>query len=495
MDECQYTLKFMNTHIAIFSETWFNPEIPDAQWDINGYHLFSKPRQGRKGGGLAIYVKDNIHAESLAITTPEDLECLWIKVRPPRLPRELSSIAVCAVYIPPNSPHTDALTDHLSTVVDQLRSASPDVGVCIAGDFNRTDVSDLCRGNHLQQIVDQPTRKDATLDLIITNLAHLYIPPALLPPLGSSDHNIVHLQPKARMIINETRTKTVRPMPDSQIRTFGQWIVSHQWSEVLTAADVQSKTDNFYRTMAEKIDQHFPTKSSALPEPKVILFHVGTNDIRDAPNAATVTEGLRGLIETTHDKYPRSSIVMSSILPRDNPNLQDIGDDVNSFLKVVSDETTYVHTTDNSIFSNSGTIKKSLYNADGYHPITEPLVQRRCNRRASHLPASKPLYARRPYSASQLGGSPQSHPPAPLQDRVVANGTRAPLRLAVPLHVEGNTPHLRPRKSSRALQDDLGVSLHHPVPGARPCSILPPHRGDSRLQARDSQTSPANQHG
>ncbi|KAI8492589.1 hypothetical protein Bbelb_296300 [Branchiostoma belcheri] len=45
----------------------------------------------------------------------------------------------------------------------------------------------------------------------------------------------------------------------------------------------------------------------------------------------------------------------------------DIGDDINSFLKVVADETSYVHITDNSNLSSSGTIKKSLFTSDGYH--------------------------------------------------------------------------------------------------------------------------------
>ncbi|XP_035696845.1 uncharacterized protein LOC118430243 [Branchiostoma floridae] len=250
MEECSILLHSMNIHVAVITETWFDPDLPDAQWDIDGYHLFSKPRQGKKGGGVAIYVNNNIQAQIIDVSIPADLECLWIKMRPPRLPRELSSVVVCAVYIPPGSPHSGDLINHLLTVVDELRSTSPDVGLCIAGDFNRTDLQDICRGNQLRQIVDVPTRMDATLDCIITNPDHLYLPPALLSPLGSSDHNIVHL----------VRSRVTRPMPDSRIRSFGQWLVSHDWYEVLTADDVQTKTNNFYHTLVEKLNQHFPAK-------------------------------------------------------------------------------------------------------------------------------------------------------------------------------------------------------------------------------------------
>ncbi|XP_078616266.1 uncharacterized protein LOC144884688 [Branchiostoma floridae x Branchiostoma japonicum] len=108
-------------------------------------------------------------------------------------------------------------------------------------------------------------------------------------------------------------------------------------------------------------------QSSARPDPKVILFHVGTDDIRDARDATFVTENFRELIQVTHEKYPRTNLVISSVLPRDDPTLQRFGDDVNTFLKVTADETSYIHTIDNSNFAASGSIKRPLYSSDGYH--------------------------------------------------------------------------------------------------------------------------------
>ncbi|XP_035696844.1 uncharacterized protein LOC118430242 [Branchiostoma floridae] len=106
---------------------------------------------------------------------------------------------------------------------------------------------------------------------------------------------------------------------------------------------------------------------SRLPDPKVILAHVGTNDIRDIRDASKVSEGFRKFIQTSRDKYPQTSLVLSSILPRDAPTLHGIGDDVNSFLKVVGDETSFVHIVDNTNFANEGAIKSALFASDGYH--------------------------------------------------------------------------------------------------------------------------------
>ncbi|XP_019644798.1 PREDICTED: uncharacterized protein LOC109485547, partial [Branchiostoma belcheri] len=104
-----------------------------------------------------------------------------------------------------------------------------------------------------------------------------------------------------------------------------------------------------------------------MPDPKVIFFHVGTNDARDLKDSAAVSEGFRNLINSSHNKFPHSSLVFSSILPRDNHDLQTIGDNVNSYLQVVAEETSYVHLANNTNLSQKGVINKSLYNSDGYH--------------------------------------------------------------------------------------------------------------------------------
>ncbi|KAI8519203.1 hypothetical protein Bbelb_024600 [Branchiostoma belcheri] len=150
-------------------------------------------------------------------------------------------------------------------------------------------------------------------------------------------------QPLDVLILGDSNTKAIKP-------------------EILYP-DKSAKSDvTFNLTEAEGYIQN-----SALPAPKVILFHIGTNDVRDARDAATVTEGFRRLVHVAHDKYPSTNLVFSPILPRDDSHLMDIGDDINSFLKVVADETSYVHITDNSNLSSSGTIKKSLFVSDGYH--------------------------------------------------------------------------------------------------------------------------------
>ena len=75
------------------------------------------------------------------ITVSPELECMWLKVRPKRLPRNISAIAICAVYITTTSLYQNLLVEHLLDTVDYLRAKYPDIGVMITGDFNRINVN------------------------------------------------------------------------------------------------------------------------------------------------------------------------------------------------------------------------------------------------------------------------------------------------------------------------------------------------------------------
>ncbi|XP_063852041.1 uncharacterized protein LOC135095187 isoform X1 [Scylla paramamosain] len=56
-------------------------------------------------------------------------------------------------------------------------------------------------------------------------------------------------------------TRTHRPMPESALREFGQWVTQHLWTEVLDVEDVHSKWHNYVATTTEAFHRYFPAKS------------------------------------------------------------------------------------------------------------------------------------------------------------------------------------------------------------------------------------------
>ena len=80
-----------------------------------------------------------IPSKSLDIEVPDELECVWIEFRPYRLPRGISAITICGVYIVTDSPHQPTLQQHLIDTIDHLRTLHPEMGFCIKGDFNKNE--------------------------------------------------------------------------------------------------------------------------------------------------------------------------------------------------------------------------------------------------------------------------------------------------------------------------------------------------------------------
>ena len=219
-----------------------------------------KCRPDRRGGGVAIYVKDSNASRQLNISVPNELECIWVEVKPHRLPRGVSALIFCSVYITTKSPLQPMLAEHIINTTDQLRSRYTDLGFCITGDFNRMDIRPLTSGNDLKQIVTFHTRGRATLDLVLTNLQPRYKAPKPYSPIGKSDHCCVLWNPKSKIRSNTIRTKVTRPFPDDKVKAFGRWIQGQSWNEVYDCSGTQNKTNSMYSVLNKGIDMFFPIK-------------------------------------------------------------------------------------------------------------------------------------------------------------------------------------------------------------------------------------------
>lgn len=123
----------------------------------------------------------------------------------------------------------------------------------MAGDYNRVNIQDiLISYGALQQICGVPTRKGATLQLILTDL-HTYMhPPTACPPIQvdkgkkgkDADHQALILAPRASkefVVRREKRKVVTRPMPESSIDAFCHELANHKWGTVFESESVHEK--------------------------------------------------------------------------------------------------------------------------------------------------------------------------------------------------------------------------------------------------------------
>ena len=142
------------------TETWFNEDIEDDLVFIYGYNLFRKDCLNRLGGGVCIYLSKLFHAKRRIDMERDNFECLLLWLRPTRLPRPLSGIAVCVVYHPSGLPEQEhhLLDEYLTNSTDILRIQYPNCGLIFLGDFNDFQISNLLSRHNLKQLVLTRTR-------------------------------------------------------------------------------------------------------------------------------------------------------------------------------------------------------------------------------------------------------------------------------------------------------------------------------------------------
>ena len=192
----------------------------------------------------------------------QGIEVVWVIMTPRKLDHKLQrikKICVCSVYIAPRSELKTETINHIIQTIHYVRSIYDNqVSFLIAGDINRTDYSDITDAyGALKQCVTVGTRKQATLEVILSDLMNLYHPPTTKPPLQvdenkkgvDSDHYIVVFAPKSNLIFQVPRVKKekrTRPLPDSQIPLFGREIQSQNWSEIFNEPNLDKKVANFH---------------------------------------------------------------------------------------------------------------------------------------------------------------------------------------------------------------------------------------------------------
>ena len=254
-----------SVEVAVFTETWLT-DVTAEKLPFKEYQKFHlcRSKVARNSGGVSICVKNNLPASRLKIQVPDDIECIWVTIRPNWLPRSVSNIIVCGIYYPglksDYAPRQADIIFHISTTVQYLKREYANPLFLIMGDFNDLPTRSLCSTCDLKQEVKVPTRGDATLDLILTNRKiELYQEPISLPKIGGGDHfPVLYIPKKYIPPKNIKKIIEIRKFLKSTIILFGAWITRVNWSWLNDIHDVNDKVKYFSSILWKMIDRYFP---------------------------------------------------------------------------------------------------------------------------------------------------------------------------------------------------------------------------------------------
>ena len=280
-----------NIDIAFLQEIWEDTENHsyrdemEKMFQLNGLLYLSTPRPKNGGkaayGGAAFIINTSKYSyHPVNVQVPKDLEIIWGSVKPLSHNPKFRKIIICSFYSPPSSSaiKNAKLSDHITSTLHLLSTENPNCGIFLGADVNSMNFSSILNcGLRLRQIVDKNTRGNKILDIIFTNLSGYYKSPIIAPPISCddprrgvpSDHSVPICIPHSDRHTRPERsykTITFRPLPETKIRAFGEWIVKEDWNSMNMnhPQSVTQSAQDLEKYLLDQLNLHCPQKTLKL---------------------------------------------------------------------------------------------------------------------------------------------------------------------------------------------------------------------------------------
>jgi len=270
IDEVKMLIKESNIDVLAISETWLSNIIPDSFVNIKGYNLYRKDRLNTMGGGVAIFIKENI-THTIPTNLTNDMELIHVQIKL----EHRKPFMISCVYRPPS-----ASSEYLENIIECLTKASGHTDDHIVlGDFNiNFDLSEnivysTCHYiEHMlgaKQLIMKPTRVTETsktiIDHIYTTMHSRHTKSGVIE-LCLSDHymiytvinyNTTHLPPK---------TVTSRNYNNFNSNQFLNDLSNCQSLNIKSFTDVDKAWSQWKLSFLQICNKHAPIRSVRLKE-------------------------------------------------------------------------------------------------------------------------------------------------------------------------------------------------------------------------------------
>lgn len=277
LDELKVMIFELGLDIIGISETWLSEEVENVEITIDGYRLFRKDRftvKKGKHGGVLLYIRDDIITCEYDDLNKSKSESIWCKIVN-KTDRNVD-IVVGVCY---KSPAAEA--EEIDELFKVLQKASKGE-VMIMGDFNYPGINwetyesnshghaflDLVMDNFLHQHVQEPTRENNILDLVLSSNEGMVEKLEVKEHLGNSDHNTLcwDLICNSKQVVTEKRQRRYyKGNYDLMREDFGKIL----WENEFKDMDIENMWKRLCMLMDVEVDKCVPsTKVSGRYCPK-----------------------------------------------------------------------------------------------------------------------------------------------------------------------------------------------------------------------------------
>lgn len=234
IEELRLILSTVEPDVACLTETWLTEDTDSDLIKANGYFCIRSDRSLKRGGGTAIYIRENMafRTRNTHNVFNRCAEVTFVELT-------ALNLAILCVYIPPStfSADLDEIRDQLVLFSDNFLSEHSDNSVVILGDFNHFNTANLACDLYLADIVNCPTRGNNILDHILVSkeLSSVYDSScvAYKSPIGKADHKTLIATPHTAQSSGHVfRRHSVCDFRASNVANLMQKASEVDWNEV-----------------------------------------------------------------------------------------------------------------------------------------------------------------------------------------------------------------------------------------------------------------------
>ena len=248
-------VKAYGADVVVITESWLKLRHPDNMFSIPGYNIFRRDRPKRRGGGVVIYIRDDIEASVCKelYTSDTRIELLWIRIIFRNRP-----IVVGALYHPPKPVYQSCeLIDELDRALTNILASCDNSLVLIAGDFNQ--LSDgLITQLGFYSLFSGATHAGHCLDRIYCSEPVICNSKAVLSTISTSHRAVVVSASHTSDINKKSIICQHRPHTPHHHAAFLAHLAQESWDEVISNSHTQDAFDKFYDKVVLMLDSYYP---------------------------------------------------------------------------------------------------------------------------------------------------------------------------------------------------------------------------------------------
>ena len=189
------------------------------------------------GGRVGILTSSNLTTTDVTSHTTKTFLAMWVKVHQDKC----TPLVVGCIYHPPDADNIET-TDYITTTLIKLAKKHPTVSFIVAGDFNRPPLETMMGQNNLRNLVNFPTRNEATLDMLLTDIPE-YKTLTKLAPIANNDHCCILLDGVPAASTSRYRRVIKRKVTEQSKVNIYITIAQETWDTVIDPSNVHEKDE------------------------------------------------------------------------------------------------------------------------------------------------------------------------------------------------------------------------------------------------------------